>query len=789
MAKMDEFLLEYYRRLIFQRMPIEQFVQFCEYVDKGELVGNRKDWANNLLEKDADGKYVKNNKLYVRKSLPDPEELGGDFELSDEEWDKLFKAFQDTFRQMDANKKSFKYVEKANKFLNQYFGSDGQLFSYAVATAAAEAKIAELIKLLQSKPRLEYLLRQHNLINDDFSYKDLLDGLNDKKYNKDPKFKARVQQICGQLEYDAQTEENVRQIIGSVPDFSVISSEFENKQINPSKLREFKGIYSDLLKELYTNKDAFEAFSANDSSKISKTLNEAKERVDYNNKESEAYIPPKREDELSMPQRISEWWDTTFENYLDKYVKLHGDRMYFSPAAKLIVKALDKEKIKPTDGLEKVLSSASAISDKLKGKSTNAAKQFKWFTDTLTELKNTMPKAFAGALKNGTQMRALVQEIILKAVRDGKMNEAKTAMEVLSVIKYGYTTSKIMDALGKTDLTIFSDKNLSWNKNDGVKFIMTALDRSIKTAMIGVGYGVTIVGNMIRLSGSKFNNKSDVLDDAWMEKVAQNESARNKMQNAYDDNVAMRAILQETLDNMDAAFGLNEESISEKRAELAAENNMVAGLDNRRQNVIVAAQNAPERIRHIEEQLHNAREYSRDPSLSDAERADAENQVLRLERKLQSARRDARVETLADGKRTNAYVRAIEKINERQQRLDAERHLKELRINEWNNAKESVKMLDAQIAQRDKKLKSWDDNHKNQYMELMAFWDFLETGRNTHTGPMYSWALGSAKGKQKAFDSDAETGKIDDTGEPIKKPYKEKLFNDYMASYGGGRDA
>ena len=61
MAKMDEFLLEYYRRLIFQRMPIEQFVQFCEYVDKGELVGNRKDWANNLLEKDADGNYVKNN--------------------------------------------------------------------------------------------------------------------------------------------------------------------------------------------------------------------------------------------------------------------------------------------------------------------------------------------------------------------------------------------------------------------------------------------------------------------------------------------------------------------------------------------------------------------------------------------------------------------------------------------------------------------------------------------------------------------------------------------------------
>lgn len=784
---MDEFLLEYYRRLIFQRMPIEQFVQFCEYVDKDELVGNRKDWANNLLEKDADGKYVKINKLYVRKSLPDPDEPGGSFELSDEEWEKLFKAFQETFREMDASKKSFKYVEKANKFLNQYFGSDGQLFSYAVATTAAEAKIADLAELLQSHPRLEFLLRQYNLINDDFSYKDLLDGLKDKKYNKDPKFQSRVQQIAGQLEYAAQSDENVRQIIGGIPDFNIISSEFENKQVNPAKLNEFKGVYSDLLKELYTNKDAFEAFSKNDSSKISKTLNEAKERVDYNNKESEDYIPPKRQDELSMPQRISEWWDTTFENYLDKYVKLHGDRMYFSPAAKLIVKAIDKEKIKPTDGLEKVLSSASAISDNLKKKSNKAAKQFKWFTDTMTELKNTMPKAFAGALKNGTQMRALIQELILKAVRDGKVNEAKTAMEVLSVIKYGYTTSKIMDALGKTDLTIFSDTKLSWNKNDGVKFIMNALDRSIKTAMIGVGYGVTIVGNMIRLHGSKFNNKSDVLDNAWMEKAAQNESERTKMQRTYDDNVAQRALHQDTLDNMDDAFGINAETISEKHAELSAANDLSAGLDKRRENVIMAARNAPERIRHIEEQLHQMREYSRDPHLSDAQRDEVARQVSRLERKLESAMRDVRTETLPNGERANAYSRAIEKINERQQTLDSERNLKELRINEWNNANEAVKMLDAQIVQRDKKIRSWDNDHKNQYLELMAFWDFLETGRNTHTGPMYSWALGSAKSKQNAFDKDVETDEIDDRGNPVKKPYKQTLFDDYLSSYSGGR--
>ena len=33
----------------------------------------------------------------------------------------------------------------------------------------------------------------------------------------------------------------------------------------------------------------------------------------------------------------------------------------------------------------------------------------------------------------------------------------------------------------------------------------------------------------------------------------------------------------------------------------------------------------------------------------------------------------------------------------------------------------------------------------------MAYWDLLETGRDSHTGPMYSWALGNAKKKQDKF--------------------------------------
>ena len=100
-------------------------------------------------------------------------------------------------------------------------------------------------------------------------------------------------------------------------------------------------------------------------------------------------------------------------------------------------------------------------------------------------------------------MKALIRELIIKAVRENKIDEAKTAMEVLSVIKYGYTTSKIMDAIRKEPLSIFSDKGLSWNKNEGMQFVTNALDRSIKYAFTSLGYGITFVGNAIRLSGSK----------------------------------------------------------------------------------------------------------------------------------------------------------------------------------------------------------------------------------------------------------------------------------------------
>ena len=73
------------------------------------------------------------------------------------------------------------------------------------------------------------------------------------------------------------------------------------------------------------------------------------------------------------------------------------------------------------------------------------------------------------------------------------------------------------------------------------------------------------------------------------------------------------------------------------------------------------------------------------------------------------------------------------------------------KINDYENATENLKELNDRIQKRNDTVNNWDDNHKDKYRELMAYWDMLETGRDSHTGKMYSWTPGSAKNKQKNF--------------------------------------
>ena len=729
-VKMNDFLLEYFKRMIFRQMPIEQFVHYCDFVKADDMAGNMKEWRDTLLEKDAAGNLVTDGAgLYVRKDYPDP--FSGDFELDPAEWEKMFRAFNNAFQEMDAYKNSFKYEKKPTDFLNKYFGSAGQLFSYTTATIAAETKITELKNILEThasqlKPRLS------GFFNEDFTWDDLITGITDKKYNKNPSFRDKMISIAETLAADTQVPATsvVYSVVGRKLDFSAISDGFNGGPISTAKMTQFQLVYRDLLRELYTNTKAFEQFSAHDPTKISKMLNEAKGRLDYNDTNSKGYISPKRPDSLTLPQRISEWWDKTYSNYLEKYVKLTPDRMFISLQAKAIFQEIDELHLNPADGLGKVLENAKTISDKLKVKYKKAPEHFEWFTKTLTELKNTMGKgkAFEKALSNGHAMNMLVQQIIIKAVKENKIDEAKTTLEILPVLRYAYTTSRIMDVFNKSDLTIFSDKSYSWNKdNPAMQFITNAMDMGIKKAFQLAGYGITIAGNAINRIGTKFNGKmGKSLRNARRDKMDEWAQQHDELEANVSRYEMERDVKRTELRNL---INAGNSPIQLKRD--------IRGYERRRDLAWQSFDNRLEKLTQIWATLT----YT--PGANPTDVKILENIVSKLRDDINADIDPAQVSAITDV----TIQREVNRMLAR--RKNFTRNSNELRdsqtkYQELVNAKNAITEYDQLIDKANDDLANWDSNHKDKYAELMAYWDLCNSGFNK------SW-FGNRDAQQKKF--------------------------------------
>lgn len=795
-VKMNDFLLQYYMQLRFNHMPAEVRAKFNEYAKNDDFRGHMKDWKKNLMTNGA------NN------PMPDPNEAGGAWELSNDEWEKLFRAFQDAFRAMDADKKSFKDNKDANDFLNEYFG-DLHLFSNGVASNDAEQEIQGNFKTFLESNRqvLEVAFKQWGLTDGDFSYSDLMSGIQDKKYNTSPKFQKKIKDVAQYVAYYMRQPDFVNSLPNAqtnLPDFEKVEKGFDDDQIDPLKLDYFKRNHRDLLDTLNKKSKIYSVFKTYDKDKISKLLDEATQKVDYGNKESDDYVPPKRDDELTPWQQLSKNIGDTWSDYMDKYIKFRGDRLYMSNSAKAIVKALDdkKVKMKPTDGLGKLVENTDAIKANLLYKSPTATKHFEWMAKTLKELQSTMPKAFAGALQNGRQMRALVSELIMTAVRDGKMDEAKTAMEVLSVIKYGYTTSKIMDALGKENLSIFSDKGLSWNKNEGVQFVTNAMDKSIKAAFMGIGYGITIAGNAYNLHGSKFNRATGRMKQAHDDFIRANDDAKNKKiaERNIENPLAQQRIQAEQnvmaqTGITDATYAQHEQAYNTAKSDakqkltvmndadkrLKDANQKLESYDDLTQQINSANQALPQiqqNLQQLQNALNNPNTYNgMPPQAANALAVDIQRQITDLqqqERDIQQSLPQLQQQqqqllanpdiqsALASRPQYQADFNAAQtSYNTAQQMAD---QLGDP-VHKFKNAKNRVDELNRQIDARNDEINNWDDKHTDKFQELMAYWDFLETGRNTHTGNMYSWTPGSAAKKQKKFNGSAR-------------------FQQYLAAYG-----
>ncbi|MBO5696636.1 MAG: hypothetical protein J6S06_03920, partial [Alphaproteobacteria bacterium] len=87
-------------------------------------------------------------------------------------------------------------------------------------------------------------------------------------------------------------------------------------------------------------------------------------------------------------------------------------------------------------------------------------------------------------------------------------------------------------------------------------------------------------------------------------------------------------------------------------------------------------------------------------------------------------------------------------------------------IDEFYAAQRRVNELNEQIDRRNRIVNEWDAEHKNMYDELIQFWDFIETGRDSRTGPFYNRFKLSKKNAQKDFNAQ-----------------KSNIFNQYAQNY------
>lgn len=234
-----------------------------------------------------------------------------------------------------------------------------------------------------------------------------------------------------------------------------------------------------------------------------------------NYKEGKNIVKPKYADKKNFFERASDNIKSLYTDTLGKLTSKHK-RHNYATNARMIVDGLIGKGVKPTDGTGKILDTLKSVRESSVGELPN---QIKWIESALSEFKDK--KFFAGALREGKKMNALVSEIIIKGVNDNKIEETQMALEMLAVMRYTSTTSSVRDELKKMDFTIFGDPNLSFNKDN--KFIhsfMQGIDWALKLGTMAVFEVANIAKNKINQRGLKFQKGTEKLDKRIKENTA-----------------------------------------------------------------------------------------------------------------------------------------------------------------------------------------------------------------------------------------------------------------------------
>lgn len=511
MAEFEKFIRDLAAQLNLSLMDDAQRARLADYKKKNNATKDQNSWD-------------------PKAPLPDPTSTEYGIE-SDADWQTLYESFQNILYSLNSERKgATKYHADVEKFLDKFYG-----VGKCIAPFEVSSDITNILTPAKATDFANYLntIRAHLEANDipAASTDKLINKLNDGSFKKDKKALDILRAVCARIIYDSATLPKP-QPLTPIQINTLYEKNGQGKPATADELDNFRKNYAELVKTLITNPEVFKAFSDKDDSKlISYSIDQALNQSNYTNPDSKNFLPPLYKDRKRFFDRAKKKINDWEKDYFGRWRSRHERHIYSTNASYIVSEIIDN-KIRPTDGLGKILENADKIKSKLAPK---AKTEFDYFVKVLNKLSKT--KAFAEATKDGDQMRYLVQEIIKDAVHNDKVEEAKTVLETLAMVRYGATTSSVRDKLKEAteDFTLFGDENLSFNKkNEGLKFVLKGFDKVIKTAGILAFETTNLIKNkLIRQKGVKFKNGTKRIKDAMGSIEYADSTKREKMEELF----------------------------------------------------------------------------------------------------------------------------------------------------------------------------------------------------------------------------------------------------------------
>ena len=802
-AKLKDFIYQYARHRHLYKMPPAARKRFNKFIENKDYDGDQKYWKDVLDNTDA-GQFPE---LYL-EGADDTETK----KLTRELYEELYSWFQEAFEAMSNNKAKFTNKGKEETtvaFFDKWYGTDNQLFQpkKPVDETKLKSRIKHFYNTILNNPKYSYQLKkifEARVLPSGMKFEKFVQGVRDEKYLTDDDIRSALMDVAQHVQtysHITTDEDYWPSELGQLGRYDFSSSTYGTDTgldtLNPEPDKWFKHTYNpnfprrlpELFDKLISSKTVRDDFIEFGDSKANHTnagvlgekINNAITDTDYANKDSKNYVPPKDDDERNIGERFKKAKDDFKEEHINPWTDmLRGRRVFFSPYARAIVEACskaktkDKKTIQPTDGLQAFIDNKEAIKKEL-ADYKKAPGHFDWFIDKLSVYANKYPKAFNGALKNPRKMKKIVSLFIIDGLEESKVAQTKTALEILSIMKYGAFTSKTLDELKKAEFSWLSDKGLSWNKYEGVKFVTSAFDKTLKYSSLGVGRLVAAARNKYFRDHTKFRGKSKFLDAAYDKWKQDNDKDK------FDSTLLTDA--QRELSTARANQTIQQGLLTRAGGRTGVEGRIITATTNR--------QMAEQNRETFQNELDQLNEQAADPNIIttlQGELSAKQDEVTQAQGELSTARTTYGT---APTPEQQAEIRTLErKVNSLQAEADAIQtninHLQPGYLNnlqnDINREQTTINNLDAQIADDQKLLADVDEadndveglqrqvnemqatsddwegkGHKDNYMTLMAYWDRLETYGQSHKNP---WL----KSMKKVRDDYLNINKLDDEG-------------------------